>query len=87
MNIDKTREDLDKKGFAVGINGASYKLTTFSSLDIPAVERTFKGDREIIVGYSGEQFSSLDAAKHWAVVDSYHEYKKGEILPNRKQLI
>jgi len=84
--LDKFERDLNRKGYGVAPNECAYKLTTFGSTDIPALERTTPaGARDMIVGYSGEQFGSMDEAKYWAIADGRRVYAPGP-LPERQQL-
>lgn len=86
--LEQFEKDLARKGCGIAPNGATYLLTTWGTTDIPAYVRTTpNGEREIIVGWCGEQFSSLADAMNYAIADGRHELApKGTELSRRKQL-
>ena len=88
ITVDAFRASLDRIGASVAPNGASYRITWHRhwSNDGPAVERTKNGNREIVVGFNGIPFSSLQTARTWAVADGRHEYNPGFALDQRQRI-
>ena len=71
--IDTFTRLLQTRGFAVGPNGASYKVVTLGPQDQPAIVRTSKtGERETIIDWSGETFNSFYHARNWARMNAQH---------------
>ncbi len=84
--LDKFERDMKRKGCGIAPNGATYKMIAWGWSGDPAVERTYKGHREIIVGFNGEQFATLESARLWAVADGRREYGPNQELSKRKLL-
>ena len=66
---EQFERDLRFKGVGYRPNGARYMMTHYGSQDQPCCERIYQGNREMILGFSGETFASLEAAILWAIAD------------------
>ena len=85
--IDTFARLLQKRGFAVGPTGASYKVTTLGPQDQPAIVRTSEaGERETIVGWSGETFNGFYHARNWARMDAQYAGPFGIEISKRARL-
>ncbi len=78
--IDDFERGLVNRGFAVGPNGASYRLSAdWNDRNQPgtryhiSVRRVSEdGDLSNIVGFDGQAFQSMDHARRWAIADGRH---------------
>jgi len=84
--IEQFQKKLEFTGCAVAPNGVTYKMTSYGNPHRPAVERTFQGNREIIVGFHMGCFETMEAARRWAVSDGRYEFKPGVSIWKRKQI-
>lgn len=85
--LARFRTDLEKNCFGMAPNGATYRLTLIDKNKALAVERTHRGDRTMIVGFSSRSFQDSVMARAWAVLDGRHEYLTGVSLLKRKLLV
>ncbi len=78
--IDNFERGLINRGFAVGPNGASYRLSAdYDQRALPgttyaiSVRRVSQdGELDNIVGFNGQVFQSMDHARRWAMADGRH---------------
>jgi hypothetical protein len=68
--VDKLERDLLRYGAGQISGRVSYRCILWGSNDVPAIERTVKGDRELIVGSKGETFPSRERSIIWAKYDA-----------------
>ena len=86
ITVDAFRANLERRGASHAPNGAIYRIIPWGIDNEPAVERTHNGNREIVVGFNGIPFSSLQTARTWAVADGRHQYNPGFALDQRQRL-
>ena len=84
MDRSEFGRNLECLGAARAPNGAHYLLTHPGSNDVPCVQRVYQGNRETILGFSGVNFESLDAARAWAIADGIREIEPYVPLSERK---
>ena len=76
--IDDFERGLVNRGFAVGPNGASYRLgADWNDRNEPgsryhiSVRRVSEdGELDNVVGFDGQPFQSIDHARRWAIADA-----------------
>ena len=83
--------ELERNGAGRAPNGASYKMLMHYGT-MPAVQREIpvgggQARREIIVGFNGAEFPSIEAARLWAVSDGRHETAPEGTMLNERRLI
>ena len=81
-NLNRFCDAIDSRGAGDAPNGASYRVVP-SGRDYSAVERTYRGQRETIVGYNGDLFSNIYAARSWAKMDGRYAMDPGKTIPER----
>lgn len=81
------RADLEKNGFGMAPNGATYRLTLIDKCSAIAVERAYRGEQTVIVGFSSRSFRDSAMARSWALLDGRHEYMTGVSLMKRSLLV
>lgn len=79
--------DLEQNGSGLGPNGAIYRLIVLNKNKVLAVERVFRNERTVIVGFSSRSFPNPVMARSWAILDSRHEYRPDIPLLKRKLLV
>ncbi len=87
QQLTKFHADLEKNGFGMAPNGASYRLTMIDKDKALAVERIHRGERTVIIGFSSRSFQDSAMARSWAVLDGRHEYMPDVSLLKRKLLV
>ena len=71
--IDDFERGIVNRGFAVGPNGASYRLGADHDSRYISVRRVSpEGELDNVVGFNGQVFQSLAHACNWAVADARH---------------
>ncbi len=79
--------DIENNGSGLGPNGAYYRLMPLNNEMALAVERVYRGERTVIVGFSSRSFPDPVMARSWAILDGRHEYQPDIPLLNRKLLV
>lgn len=79
--------DLEQNGGGLGPNGAIYRLILLKKNNVLAVERLFRNERTVIVGFSSRSFSDPVMARSWAILDGRHEYRPDIPLLKRQLLV
>lgn len=81
------RRDLEKDGGGLGPNGAYYRLILLKDDKTLAVERVYRGERSVVIGFSNRNFPDPVMARSWAILDGRHEYQPDIPLLSRQMLV
>ena len=86
IDPDDFEQELIDIGQATAPNGATYHLLVYGPNRLPACERTYRGECEIILGFNSLRFDSLNDARRWAKADGRHQMNRGTPLSQRRGL-
>jgi hypothetical protein len=83
IDMDEFEKQLFDNGQAIAPNGATYRVVLHGPNKLPACERTYDGESEIILGFNSVRFDSIVDAIRWAKADGRHEMSRGTPLSKR----